>query len=400
MAYVIPLIKNPFYKNLITKRMLAEFVSTTNTFSMGLNCAKFGNKFSDFQKRKYTILFNSGSSANFALIQALLNLEILKPGNNIGFTSIGWPTTVMPLMQLGLIPVQIDIDLKCLNSTLETIRKVSSELQIKGKKLKAIFITNVLGFCGDIDAIKKYCRDNNILLLEDNCESLGSEYKGTKLGNFGFASTFSFFVGHHFSCIEGGAVCTNDKRLSDMLTMVRSHGWDRNLDHKSQRKLRKQYEVDDFDAKYTFYTIGMNIRPTEITGFLGLTQLKYLNKIIKRRNENYQLYLDAVSKKFYKILNVYQNRNITINSNFAFPLIFKEKKDTEEAKKIFFNSGIEIRPIIGRNLTEQPFFKKSKKYNFQVPNAQLASRHGFYFGNDPSFTRNELNHIIDTINKI
>ena len=400
MAYIIPLIKNPFFKNLITKRMLAEFVSTTNTFSMNLNCARFEDKFSDFQKRKYTILFNSGSSANFALVQALLNLDILKPSDNIGFTSIGWPTTVMPLIQLGLTPVQLDIDLKCLNSTLETIHKVSSELKFKGEKLKAIFITNVLGSCGDIESIKKHCQKNNILLLEDNCEALGSEYKKTKLGNFGFASTFSFFVGHHFSCIEGGAVCTDDKKLSDMLTMVRSHGWDRNLDHKCQRKLRKQYKVSDFDAKYTFYTIGMNIRPTEITGFLGLTQLKYLNKIIKRRYENYQLYLDAVSKKIDKILNVYQNRNLTINSNFAFPLIFKEKKQTEEAKKIFFNSGIEIRPIIGRNLTEQPFFKKNKKYNFQVPNAQLASRHGFYFGNDPSFTKNELNHIINAINKI
>ena len=144
----------------------------------------------------------------------------------------------MPLMQLGYTPVPIDIELNTLNVSLDTLKR-----SIEGKSIKALFITNVLGFCDNIDEIAEYCESQNILLIEDNCESMGTEYKGKKLGNYGIASTFSTYIGHHMSTIEGGMVCTDDRDLYINLVMTRAHGWDRNLPLDIQEEIRAKYGV-------------------------------------------------------------------------------------------------------------------------------------------------------------
>jgi len=393
MEYKIPLIKNPFYNTKSIQTRLSKFVLSTDRFSMSTNCKQFEAAFSKEQKRKFTILFNSGSSANFALIQALVNMNKLSKNDLIGFTSIGWPTTIMPLLQLGLQPVPIDINLDYLNTSLKNVLQTEDVLKKSNKKLSAIFYTNILGSTGDISEIRNYCKKNNILLIEDNCESLGTEYGGIKTGNFGYASTFSFFVGHHFSCIEGGAVCTDDKDLADMLIMVRAHGWDRSLDDKKQKELRKKFQIDEFNSQYTFYTLGMNLRPTELTGYLGLQQLPSLKTIIAKRQSNYLFLLDSIQNKFDKVYNLYQNKQINIVSNFAFPIVFKRAEDYHRIKKIFIKNGIEIRPIIGGNLVGQPFFLPYKKYNIPIPNTKIASTQGLYFGHNPDLTKTELNFL-------
>jgi len=187
---------------------------------MNKECKKFENNFSKFQKRKYSVFVASGSSANLLLIQSLLNIGELKKGDSVGVSALTWSTNIMPLIQLGLNPVLIDCEIDTVNVSLRKIR---------GENIDALFLTNALGFCSDIDEIKKYCEKNKILLIEDNCESLGSEYKGKMFGNFGKASTFSFFVGHHLSTIEGGMVCTDDEELYNNLLIARIHGWSRNL---------------------------------------------------------------------------------------------------------------------------------------------------------------------------
>ncbi|WP_371079300.1 DegT/DnrJ/EryC1/StrS family aminotransferase, partial [Salmonella enterica] len=143
--------------------------------------------------------------------------------------------------------------------------------RLEQTELNAFFITNVLGFTGDLDKIRDICNERNIILIEDNCESLGTQLPMGKAGNFSLASTFSFFVAHHMSTIEGGMICTDDDELAEMLKIVRANGWDRNLSSKQQLKWRKKYNIQsEFEAKYTFYDLGFNMRPTEITGFLGL----------------------------------------------------------------------------------------------------------------------------------
>jgi len=232
-------------------------------------------------------------------------------------------------------------------------------------------------------------------LIEDNCESLGSEYKNIKLGNFGQASTFSFFIGHHMSTIEGGAVCTDDPKIYNMLKMVRSHGWDRNVELGERKRLRSKYKIDDFYGKYTFYDLAYNFRPTEIQGFLGLNQMKYIEQIIRRRENNYK-----------KLLSVYKNEdfedtraNMTRVSNFAFPLVCKSKKLKEKYVKICNKAGIENRPIVAGLITKQPFYIKYVKEKIALPNSERVHDNGLYFGNNPEMTNREISYIIKVLDR-
>ena len=205
---MIPLMKNAFLHEEETKKALSEFIMQAKRLSMDAKCKEFEKAFAEKQGSKYAILFNSGGSANLAMLQSAKNLGLLKDGDKVGFSALTWSTNVMPIIQLGMKPVAIDCDPSTLNSMskhlLETIRN---------HNIRAFFITNVLGFSGDLAEIKKICSEHNILLLEDNCESLGTELPEGKTGNFGLAASFSFFVAHHMSTIEGGMLCTKDREL-------------------------------------------------------------------------------------------------------------------------------------------------------------------------------------------
>lgn len=360
---------------------LAEFVRTTHMLSMGERCRKFELEFATLQERRFAVLVCNGSAANLGLIQALLNLGRLKRGDKVGVSSVTWATNVMPLMQLGLVPVALDCSIDHLNVT-------SAELEKHIKDLRAVFLTNVLGLCGDIDAVKALCDKHKVLLLEDNCESLGTRYKGKLLGNYGEASTFSFFVGHHLSTIEGGMICTDDEELYEMLVMVRAHGWDRNISEKTRAGLRKKHKVDDFRAKYTFYESAYNLRPTEITGFLGTLQLPMLNGTIDKRLKNFRRFQEAVAKKpdwYYPL----QAGHIERLSSFAMPVVTKSPAILADAVKRFTAAGVENRPIIAGNIQEHPFWTKE----FSSPlckNAHVIHTQGLYFPNNPDLSDAEV----------
>lgn len=385
---MIPLIKSTFYKEKQTKKKLLKFLGDAKYLSFGKECEKFEKSFAKFQKRKYCIFVNSGSSANLALIQAMLNLGKIKKGDAIGFSALTWSTNVMPLIELGLLPVPIDIEIDTLNVSSNTLKDA-----IKKNKIKALFLTNLLGFCDDIDTIKIFCTKNNIILMEDNCESLGTKYKNKLLGNYGVASTFSFYVGHHMSTIEGGAICTDDKKLATMLRIVRAHGWDRNLSTKDQTKLRNHHKVNStFYSRYTFYDLGYNLRPTEINGFIGNTQIPYIKEIIKKRNKNFLFLAKHIYKKkdsYYPV----KFDHIQFLSNFAVPIVCKTKKERDElvAK---CNGKVEIRPIVGGDMTQQPFYKKHATLLPKNSNARLVHEQGLYFGNNPELTQEELKKIL------
>lgn len=384
---MIKLIKSTFFNEEITKIKLGNFIQKSTQLSFGTQCELFEKNFAAWQKRKYCIFVNSGSSANLALIQAFINLNKVKKGDLVGVSSLTWSTNVMPLIELGLVPVPIDVELDTLNVSSKKLLEV-----LRAHSLKMLFITNLLGLCDDIDEITKICHERKITLIEDNCESLGTIYKNKKLGNFGAASTFSFYVGHHMSTIEGGAICTDNKKLADMLRIIRAHGWDRNLNKETQTIIRKKNNVNSsFYSRYTFYDLGYNLRPTEINGFIGNIQLKYLPEIIKRRNTNFFKIAPAIYKKnnlFYDI----KYSHIDFFSNFAIPIICKSRKIRDEfvAK---CNGKLEIRPIVGGDVTKQPFFIKHVNASIHNPNANLIHEQGFYFGNNPELTNNELREI-------
>lgn len=386
---MIPLMRNTFLAEEETRKDLAEFIKKTDKLSMGPKCAEFEGRFSKWQRRAHAILFNSGSSANLALFQALKNLGRLSEGDQIAFSALTWSTNVMPIIQLGFKPVAVDCEKTNLN--------VSSELFMNIKnQVKAFFITNALGWTGDLDKIRKICRNDDIILLEDNCESLGTVLSEGRTGNFGLASTFSFFVAHHMSTVEGGMVCTDDKELADMLRIVRANGWDRNLPPKDQQKLRKKYGIkSEYESKYSFYDLGYNLRPTEIIGFLGLSQLKHLDYNIETRESYHYIFEQAILENL-ELLCI-DHHHIKILSPFCLPVLCKTRKLRDKYHKRFVKAGIEIRPMIAGNIQRQPFYKKYVTKEVDLPGADFIHYNGFYCGNYPDLTSQEINKITNCL---
>ncbi len=390
---MIPLIKSTFYREAQTKKALNRFITSAPILSFNQQCQQFEKEFAKYQKRRFGAFVNSGSSANLAIIQSLLNLGRLKVGDKVGFSALTWSTNVMPLIELGLKPVPIDVELDTLNISNRTLQDVLNKT-----KLSAVFITHLLGLCSDLDEIVATCQRDKMILIEDNCEALGSVYKGKKLGNFGLASTFSFYVGHHLSTIEGGMVCTDDEELSVMLRIVRAHGWDRNLTGEEQRKVQTQFKRNpSFYSRYTFYDLGYNLRPTEIAGFLGCYQLRHIDQIVSKRQKNFAY----LAKKLYQNQDHYypiDDSHLDVHSNFAVPLICRTKELRDDLVKRCANQ-VEIRPIVGGDMTQQPFFLKHTPRStttFKTTNAHLIHQQGLYFGNNPELTLDELKILLAT----
>lgn len=381
---MIPLMKSAFLHEEETKKALAEFIMHAKRLSMDVKCKEFEMAFAKKQGSKHAILFNSGGSANLAMIQAVKNLGLLKNQDEVGFSALTWATNVMPIIQLGLKPVAIDCDPSTLNS-------MSTQLlsTLKEHNLRAFFITNALGFAGDLAEIKKICTERNILLLEDNCESLGTELPEGRTGNFGFGSSFSFYVAHHMSTIEGGMVCTNNDNFAEMLRIVRANGWDRNLEPEQQERLREKYNVEsEFHSKYLFYDLGFNLRPTEITGFLGLCQLSSLDEGLRKREENHiRLEKELLKNPDFIPLD---RSHIKTFSPFAFVIVCKRPEIRKKYLKRFMDAGVEVRPVIAGNMQEQPFYKKYVEKLVDLPGADVLHNNGFYCGNYPELTEDDL----------
>jgi CDP-6-deoxy-D-xylo-4-hexulose-3-dehydrase len=384
----IKLIKSTFLHEKETKEKVCDFIRNTDVLSMNLQCELFEKNFSLKQGRKFSVYVSNGSCANLLLIQALLNTGRLKKGEQIFVSSLTWPTNIMPLIQLGLIPVLLDVE----ENTLNVSSRILKESYQRFPNVKGLFLTNALGFCSDIEEIEKFCQEKDILLLEDNCESLGSEYNGRKLGNFSYASTFSFFVGHHLSTIEGGMICTDDEELYEKLKLARAHGWTRNNSTNFKNKNKKDNGVDDFYDIYSFYDLAFNFRPTEIQGFIGNLQLQHWDEIVRKRENNFKRFSAAISGN-QDIVKLRLD-GMTIISNFGFPLLFNDAKTYEKYREEFKKNNIEIRPIIGGNMRHQPFFKKIKDLPAtECPNADSIHKKGFYFGNNPEMTDEEIERI-------
>lgn len=384
----IPLMRSTFFDEERSRERLAEFVRTASRLSMGEQCAAFERAFAAYQGRAHAVLVSNGSMANLALIQALLNLGRLRKGDRVGVSAVTWATNVMPLMQLGLTPVVIDCSVDHLNVTADTLRERIADVQ-------GLFLTNALGFCGDIDAVRDLCAEHNVLFIEDNCESLGTRYGGVPLGNFGLASTSSFFVGHHLSTIEGGMIATDDEELYRMLLMVRAHGWDRSLPDEWQRTLREAEGVDDFHARYTFYTLAYNLRPTEITGFLGVLQLPMLEQTIERRQQHFRRFQEAVRAR-EDLYHPLKTDHIERISNFSMPAICRSVEVLQAAITRFERAGVETRPVIAGDITRHPFWRAALP-PATCEGAGIIHERGFYFPNNPDLTDDEIDLLCELL---
>ena len=227
------------------------------------------------------------------------------------------------------------------------------------------------------------------------CGVLGEPIWGFALAVI-LASTFSFFVGHHISTIEGGMICTDDEELYENLKLIRAHGWTRNNSHEFKEKKKDENNVNDFYNIYTFYDLAYNFRSTEINGFIGNQQINYWDEIVEKRENNFKQFHESTLDNDDIIkLNI---KDMNIISNFGFPLLFKSKEIFEDYKKLFEENKIEIRPIIGGNVARQPFLKKYIT-NSICSNVESIHQNGFYFGNNPEMNQEEVNRITSLLRK-
>lgn len=380
---MIPLMKNAFLRERETREALAEFILAAPRLSMDTKCREFEIEFAALQGRRDAVLFNSGGSANLAMLQALKNLGRLADGDAVGFSAVTWSTNVMPIIQLGMAPVAVDCSPETLNVMSEDV-----ERRLKDIPLKALFITNALGFTGDLAAIRDICLANKIILIEDNCESFGTELPEGRAGNFGVCSSFSFFVAHHMSTIEGGMACSDDAELVEMLRIVRANGWDRNLRPDQQVAWRRRHGVTDLQAKYTFYDLGYNLRPTEITGFIGLQQLKAVARTFQERESNY-IRLERTASGNSDLRRLRRD-HIRLLSNFAFPLVCQTPDLRDKYIERFTDAGVEIRPLIAGNMQRQPFYRRYVARHFDLPGSDVIHDCGLYCTNSPDLTEEDL----------
>ena len=289
-------------------------VIKSNRFTMGPEVEKFEEEFADFFGSDFAVMVNSGSSANLIAIYALIlsdkyNLNV---GDEVIVPAVSWATTYTVLHQCGLKLRFIDIDLNTFNLDLDKLKNAITS------STRAVFAVNLLGNPNDFDFFLNICNENDLILIEDNCESMGAKYHGKYAGTFGVCGTFSTFYSHHMATMEGGMVLTDDEELNDIMKSIRSHGWTRNLSENSKLNTKK----DEFYELFNFIYPGYNVRPIEMEAAIGREQLKKLNIFLNERKNNGKYFLDL----FSKIDSLKLQKNQDDSSFFFFFLIFKNEK--------------------------------------------------------------------------
>lgn len=361
---------------------LADWIKTYPRLTKGNLTIEFEEKWSSWLGTKYSTFVNSGSSANLLMLAALIEGGDLKPGDSVIVPALAWATDLSPVIQLGLRPILCDCNLDDYSVDIEHFTELC-----KSQDIKAAIVIPILGFVPEMEQISLVCQENNVIMLEDCCESLGSKYEGDrKLGTFGLMSTFSTYFGHHISTIEGGMVCTSSEKYNKILKSIRSHGWARDWSKEDQDEYQNAWQISDFDAFYTFYYAGFNVRSTDLQAFIGLRQLDKLDSIIEARNNNYKLYL--------KLLNVVDNSR-HFNSNFAFPLI-SENRDA--IVKVLTENNVECRPLVSGSMARQPvYLKRYPDVINNLPNADAIREYGMYLPNHHLLTEEEIRTICEIV---
>ena len=362
---------------------LISWLETMPRLTKGQKTLEFEQMFSSYLGCEHSIFCNSGSSANLLITSALMQSGMLR-NNKIVVPQVSWSTTVFPAMQLGLDPIMCDCNLSNLGLDLDNFEAI-----IKEHSPSAVILVHVLGLDSSIEKIVEICDKYDVIIIEDTCESLGSSVRGKKLGSFGLASSFSFYFGHHISTIEGGMVCTNNKEFADIIKMIRSHGWDRDLDDETKQKYKDKHNVKEFDSLYKFYYQGFNLRSTDLQAFIGINQIPKIDNISKRRQRNYQRYLSSIKEELWKP----QSDQDTV-SNMGYPLIVGNR---EELSRAFVDNDIECRPLVSGSMGAQPAWKKEYG-ELTMKNASIVNDNGMYVPNHQDLTTEDIDKVCKIIN--
>ncbi len=352
---------------------------------------KFEKEFARYVGSKYALMVNSGSSANLLAFFCLVNPKAkqkLRRGDECLIPSLCWSTSLWPILQSGLKPKFVDVDVKTLNMNLKDLKKKIS------KKTKAIMAVHILGNSTNMTELIKISKNKNLQIIEDTCESLGSKFKNKSLGTFGRFGTFSFYVSHQITSGEGGMIVCNDKKDYEILHSLRAHGWDRGLNKKNNKN-------------FNFINSGFNLRPMDITASIALNQLRKLNKFKKNRSFNRDVIIKKLlrSKTWNDQFQFIDPVKYLKPSWFGLPILLKGRYI--KTKKNFLNflnkNKIETRPIISGNFLNQPSIKlyKLNKKNEKFKSAQEIEDRGFFIGlPTEKISLDKLNYLTDKLLKI
>jgi len=361
--------------------------------TMGDKVRKFESEFARYVGTKYSIMVNSGSSANLLALSILTNPLLrnkrIKTGDEIITPAVTWPTTVYPISNVGAIPKFVDVNLDDFSINVNEIEDAIT------KKTKAVMLVHLLGNPCDMRRIKKIVKQHNLWLIEDACEAHGAKYYQTHVGAFGDLSTFSFFASHHITTMEGGMVLTSNKTLYELGKSLRAFGWVRNLD--SRKTLWKKYQK--IDPRFLFVNVGYNFRPTELQGSFGIHQIKKLDNLVKIRIKNAVFWNNKLSscdeflilpklKSHYKKSFLFYPLTVIKNNYFS----------KQELVNHLEKAGIETRPVMAGNILEQPVSKILKfRKNSNLKNAQYIMKHSFLIGNHHKIKEPQREFIANTI---
>jgi len=349
-------------------------VIASGMFTMGKEVQAFEKAFAQYIGSQYAVMSNSGSSANLLMVAALFftKKNRLQPGDEVIVPAVSWSTTYYPLHQYGLRLRFVDIDLETLNYDLDELERSITD------RTRLIMVVNLLGNPNDFDRIKKMLGSRDIRLIEDNCESMGAEFNGKKAGTFGVMGSFSSFFSHHISTMEGGLTVTDDEELYQIMLSLRAHGWTRNLpkfNHVCGEK-----SDDPFKESFRFVLPGYNLRPLELSGALGVEQVKKLPTLITERRKNGAL----LQAKMSDHPDLLIQREIGQSSWFGFSLVIRPgSKLTRDQLLTKLNAaGFECRPIVAGNFAKNEVMKYFDAEIFgELPNADHIDQNGLFVGN-------------------
>ncbi len=383
-----PLIDNAFE---IDDLMAGINILLKGKITMSEITLKFEKKFAKLVGSKYALMVNSGSSANLLSFFSLINPKNhtrLKKNDECLIPALCWSTSLWPIIQSGLKPKFVDVNVETLNVDLEDLKRKIS------KKTKAVLAVHILGNSTNMRELMHIVKKNKLTLIEDTCESLGSKFKNKSLGTFGRFGTYSFYPSHQITSGEGGMIVCNDKKDYEIIHSLRAHGWDRGLNKKNNKS-------------FNFINSGFNLRPLDLTASIGLSQLKKLNKFKSQRSQNRKSIINGLrlSKKWQNQFTFIKPINSLTPSWFGLPILLDKKYIKIKSKFLrkLNKNKIETRPIISGNFLNQPCIKlyKLKKKGQKFRGSQEIENRGFFIGlPTKKITKEKLDYLIKNLFKI
>ena len=366
-------------------------VIKTGNFTMGAEVRAYEEAFASHIGSKYAVMTNSGSSANLAMMAAAKYVQgsDLQDGDSVIAPAVSWSTTYYPVHQLGLTLSLVDIDRETLNIDIQKVREAITP------RTKAILTVNLLGNPSDLIALQQIAKENNLLLFEDNCESLGAKVDGKQAGTFGFAGTYSSFFSHHISTMEGGITVTDDLAFYQTMKSIRAHGWTRDL---PVENFVHNKSGDEWDDLFRFVLPGYNLRPLELEGALGQSQIRKLDGFISHRRANATVMLEESSR----FPNIKLQKENGESSWFGFSLLLDGPLSGKRSLLVqaLNKAEIQSRPIVAGNFALNPVMKHLRHNPIPtLPNADDIHQNGLFVGNHHFPMDKQIERLSDVLEK-